>query len=299
VSDIGDKNQDQSRKLTTKVALGRATPLESSAEETSLPGTEGSDNCNAARVRQDEGTLVMIRELMSGAAILLALTVAPASGEPIIFTYEGHITSSYSGLLDALDIDARQRVVFSFFVEPVSSDPSRTGPTYAQRDVLASTVTIGDYSIHGKSGLTQISNGPVGSADYDQFYAYSNLRRSLVAFDGGWLAPAQAYLTLQGRPHVLDSGAYPLAAPNPADFGSGTLHLNYTWADDPNRGVAISVSLDRAYTTSFSVPEPGTLGLMGVGAFCLTLIRRRRNRAVVEGHSQVAAKAAARPTTTR
>jgi hypothetical protein len=218
----------------------------------------------------------MIRELMSGAVILLALAVAPASGEPIMFTYEGTITSSYSGLLDALAIDARQRVVFSFVVERLSPDPSRTGPAYAQRDVLASTVTIGDYSVHGKSGLTQIFNGPLGSANYDQFYAYSNLRRNLAAFDGRWLAPGQAYLTLQGRPHVLNSGAYPLAAPNPADFGLGTLHLSYAWADDPNSGVAISVSLDRAFTTSMSVPEPGTLGIVGVGALCLAWLRRRR-----------------------
>ncbi|MGH9349679.1 MAG: PEP-CTERM sorting domain-containing protein [Vicinamibacterales bacterium] len=218
----------------------------------------------------------------TGAVVVMLLTLAAsrAGAEPVMFTYEGTISSSFSGLLGALGINPADRVVFSFIVERESSDPLRTAPAYAHRDVLASMVTIGDYSMRGKSGLTQIFNGPLGSVDYDQFYAYSDWRGEAVAFDGRWLQPRQAYLTLQGHAQVFDSGAYPLTAPDPGLFGIHRLQLSYAWADDPSSGVAITVNVDRASTTPISVPEPGTMLLVGVGAIGWFL-RRRSTRSLI------------------
>jgi hypothetical protein len=216
------------------------------------------------------------------AAILLAFAVAPAAAEPVMFTYEGTISNSASGLLGALGIDSDQRVIFSFIVERESADPNRTAPNYAHRDVLASTVTIGDYSMRGGAGLTQVFDGPLGSVNYDQFYAYSNWRGELVSFDGRWLRPEMAYLTLQGHAGVVSSGAYPSNALDPAGFAIRRLHLHYEWADDPTRGVAIAVNVDRSSTTPISVPEPGTLALLGSGAFGFVVqrIRRRSSRSI-------------------
>ena len=123
-------------------------------------------------------------------------------------------------------------MVFSFVVG--QEDPTRTGLEYAQRDVLSSRVTIGDYSIDGKAGLTQIFNGPVGSANYDQVTAYSVMESDPFPFDGRWLVPGIAYLTLQGNVNVIESGAYPAVAPNPNAFAGHLMSLGFFWADDPN-----------------------------------------------------------------
>jgi hypothetical protein len=227
-----------------------------------------------------EGT--MLTRLAASAFLMGLVASAPAAADPIVFTFEGRVTSGYVGLLDTLGIAVGESVQFSIVVAPTPADINNTTIPYTQIAVLGSLLTIGDYTMHGGPGRTQVFNGSAyPSIGYDQFTAYSYWWDApAFAFAGRSLLPNMAHLTLQDNwGAAFQSGAFPVTAPDPNAFGTQRLQLSYGWVDSPNSGVAVTIDLDRSLTNAVDVPEPATLLLMLTGAIGLGSRCRRRIRA--------------------
>lgn len=208
------------------------------------------------------GTLVVLASILVGASV-------SSRAAPVTFAYEGVVSSS-SGTspVFATFLGQSMTVEYTFDSETPDSTPSSIFGAY--NDTISSfTATVGGYTA---TDLTvQIIVFDSGSVD--QYIIGSNTITGPAI--GGAVPTDFAFNFENGSPSVFSSDELPIVQPDPSDFGTVFLELNF-FSPSGSFGSIRAENFSIVEAPS-SISEPSALAFLGVSAAVFAMRRRKRS----------------------
>jgi hypothetical protein len=204
----------------------------------------------------------------------LALPLA-ASAATITVTFSGTV-SFVATELDAF-FDEGDPVSGSFTIDTAIGDLLPGNPVVGLYPGAASNLAFdfGGYvaSADGPAGTqVQVENDAMGGAPFDRFIASKTCNNTCTAATLDiWSLVGMTFLVSDSTAAVFSDDSIPLSL-DLADFNQRAASLEFV---DPERTSGPTVSALLTAVT-YTVPEPGTLALLALGAGLLAALRRRR-----------------------
>lgn len=208
--------------------------------------------------------------VVRSAATLVVLTFtlmgssSSTSAAPITFVYEGVVSSSFGGFLG-------QTVTVEYTFDSDTPDGSPSSMFGAYNDTISSfTATVGGYSASDPTAQIIVFNAPGN----DQYIIGSN---TITGPDIGLAVLSDFEFNFEnGGGSIFSSDELPLVQPDPDDFGTVFLRLNF-FGNGASSGFiqAESFSIVEAST---SISAPPVTAILGFAAAVFVTRRRKRSR---------------------
>ena len=195
-------------------------------------------------------------------SLLAVLLLAPAANaSTITVSLTGTVTSVDAAIASAFTVGDAVSGSFQFDGQAVDTEPdSAIGEYYPALTSLS--ISFGSYSA---------SLGPDGGEIFTNLHGFSMLSSAIGADVAGFsLARFPIEMVLSNTSDVFPDDAIPSQV-DLAAFATRSITLQFI---DGNVGYLVQASVD---SLAYTVPEPGALGLLGLGGL-LPAVRRRRSQ---------------------